>query len=569
MARSSPQFRSPLPDPGMSSSAALELFARHTLSSFREPASRHVIVIGAGISGLVAGQRLKAYGYKVTILEARDRCGGRICTEPNGVDLSSNYVDYVSHNPLLQLIRDFEIALDLLIPIKANSSISCPPSSSPLSLSWLNGGHTTIISRLSSALDIQYNTVVRSVNHQISQVVVGISSGQHLYCDAVVSTIPPPVLTSGLVLFQPPLSSTQMHGLAQVKMATLNNVIVEFPHVFWPIDGDVFTTSSGAQFHSLARTAKLPILIHSTSDPTFESVDVDRAVSIVMSHLASDFTGALPEPVSAIRTAWLADEFSFGAYPINSSLPVNGPMWWERTQIRSPLFFAGDACTRENQGNVQSAVSSGIVTSRLVHEFLGRSLMTLLAAPPPPLSVASNAASVLPLSLDSNSVSSPVPELSPSIFFQNSPTKFFPVSTPAPPSPPIIVSAAPPPSSTSSSLVAPAKFVDELPSDIFEPVDGYVSEASSRRHDPNLVHDRPHLSRAEKMIYKFIRHSVDKYETTLSTKQRKSIVRRATARVLAEWREKGSPDEYLNKGRKVRIINLVKKYAKQSSGPTG
>jgi polyamine oxidase len=42
---------------------------------------QHVIVVGAGISGLRAASVLQRHGIAVTILEGRpDRIGGRICT---------------------------------------------------------------------------------------------------------------------------------------------------------------------------------------------------------------------------------------------------------------------------------------------------------------------------------------------------------------------------------------------------------------------------------------------------------------------------------------------------------
>src|SRR6202166_4317131 len=42
------------------------------------PYPDHIVVIGAGAAGLMAARELGRAGRKVTILEARDRCGGRI-----------------------------------------------------------------------------------------------------------------------------------------------------------------------------------------------------------------------------------------------------------------------------------------------------------------------------------------------------------------------------------------------------------------------------------------------------------------------------------------------------------
>ena len=41
---------------------------------------RHVAIVGGGIAGLTAGMLLKEAGHRVTILEARNRLGGRINT---------------------------------------------------------------------------------------------------------------------------------------------------------------------------------------------------------------------------------------------------------------------------------------------------------------------------------------------------------------------------------------------------------------------------------------------------------------------------------------------------------
>src|SRR5271168_5159599 len=43
---------------------------------------RHILVVGAGAAGLMAARELVRAGKRVTIIEARDRCGGRIYPLP-------------------------------------------------------------------------------------------------------------------------------------------------------------------------------------------------------------------------------------------------------------------------------------------------------------------------------------------------------------------------------------------------------------------------------------------------------------------------------------------------------
>lgn len=51
-------------------------------------AGRRVLVLGAGIAGLVAAYELQAAGYEVELIEARDRPGGRCWTVRDGATLS-------------------------------------------------------------------------------------------------------------------------------------------------------------------------------------------------------------------------------------------------------------------------------------------------------------------------------------------------------------------------------------------------------------------------------------------------------------------------------------------------
>ncbi|KAJ9157317.1 amine oxidase [Pleurostoma richardsiae] len=74
-----------------------------------ESQQKHICVIGAGISGLRAASVLIQNGFHVTILEARDRIGGRICQSSRlgaAVDLGASWIHGTEGNPFVELARD-------------------------------------------------------------------------------------------------------------------------------------------------------------------------------------------------------------------------------------------------------------------------------------------------------------------------------------------------------------------------------------------------------------------------------------------------------------------------------
>lgn len=83
-----------------------------------------IIVVGAGLAGLVSGMRLQEAGHEVVVLEARDRVGGRVYTVRDGFE-DGQYADvgamilYEGQPNILELCQRFELDLTPMVTFGA------------------------------------------------------------------------------------------------------------------------------------------------------------------------------------------------------------------------------------------------------------------------------------------------------------------------------------------------------------------------------------------------------------------------------------------------------------------
>jgi monoamine oxidase len=92
------------------SSRVMKTSQYFTYAKDAAPRAQSVLVIGAGVAGLAAARTLSERGVAVTILEARDRIGGR-CWTVDGLDLGAHWIHGTEGNPLTNAARKLSLPI--------------------------------------------------------------------------------------------------------------------------------------------------------------------------------------------------------------------------------------------------------------------------------------------------------------------------------------------------------------------------------------------------------------------------------------------------------------------------
>lgn len=236
-----------------------------------------VIVIGAGAAGLAAARKLAALGIAVTVIEARDRIGGRVWTDTSWglpLDLGASWIHGVEGNPLTVLADRIDAARlptdydsyrvrndagaivrrrNLPRQFRDVTMIEHEFAADVGALSRrafsegediegedviFPGGYKQVLEILIDGYEVRLGTVVDRVE-VTDQAVKVRASDAGFTADAVLVTVPLGVLKSGNIAFDPPLSQSRQGAIERLGMGLLDKVYLRFGEVFWDADVDL------------------------------------------------------------------------------------------------------------------------------------------------------------------------------------------------------------------------------------------------------------------------------------------------------------------------------------------
>jgi monoamine oxidase len=359
--------------------------------------AKKIIVIGAGMSGLVAAYELVRVGHDVTILEARDRIGGRVLTIRS--PFSNNHFAEggaarikPSHNLTLGYANHFNLNLD---PFYATSGDYVNMSNGNREIisnnTYLNTSYGSILRNEylkirggsdllphsfynSSALNnkIYLGVPVTSIHQQNNNVTVQTSNGNQFIADRVLCTVPITVLNK--IQFTPPLSpekQTAMNG--GYRYAPSTRVYMQFQNRFWENESlngwgnsDIPEEIWQPTWDLAGSTGIIMSYLRWTAAQEMDALSEEERINYILSRWENIFPGAASSLQSGMSQSWAEEEWSKGAWasPTGSQ---DAALANHIGLAEDRIHFAGEHAS-DDHGWMQGALFSGLRAAAEINE---------------------------------------------------------------------------------------------------------------------------------------------------------------------------------------------------------
>ena len=363
----------------------------------RSPA-RKVLILGAGMAGLVAAYELSKLGHDVTVLEARTRPGGRVHTlrdpfsdglyaEAGAARIPDN------HDLTLKYVKEFALQLEPFYPRSLNAvrfdrgsreevpidgytdamskNFGGELGDRPERWSKIKGGSDLLPKAFAEKLagKIQYGAAVVKIEQDANQArVVFLSGGrqQTLTADSVVCTIPFSVLRN---IELPALSERKREIIKRTRYDAVSRVYLQTKKRFWEdkgLNGFAFTSGAIEIWQPTWNQPGMRGILMTYARPgeaeRITKLKESERIATTLKQLDSIFDGLRANFELGATKCWMEDEWSRGAWAF-----VGLGDFFTASSREGRIHFAGEHLSPWFSW-MQGALSSGLRVVKEIEE---------------------------------------------------------------------------------------------------------------------------------------------------------------------------------------------------------
>ena len=342
-----------------------------------------VIIIGAGLSGLLTAYRLKSAGIAVKIIEARSRAGGRINTvgEATPIEMGATWFGH-QHQNLKNLLKEIELAA-FKQNMDGSAIFEASPFSPPQRFEFppqdpsfrIVGGTGQLIQELLNfftAEEIFYNQQVKQIIVEEEQVMIRTESSMYL-ADKIICCIPPALLVN-TIEFTPELPEaffTEAKNTHTWMQESIKAGVV-YKEAFWK-DKKVSTIVSNQgpiiEYYDHSDFTESKFALCGFLHPDYGKLDRIEREKEVIDQLKRLFGREAGEYMEYEEVVWQKEKFT-NAKTGETFLPHqnNGHSIFQEPLYKGRIFISNSETSAVYGGYMEGAVYSANQTAKRIIE---------------------------------------------------------------------------------------------------------------------------------------------------------------------------------------------------------
>ena len=336
-----------------------------------------ILIIGAGLTGLLIANRLQKKAIPFVVLEANDQIGGRIRTHHSmdaaPVEMGATWLGK-KHTALNNLLKEFSI--EISEQVLGDKAIYEPMSISPPQLVQLPpnndpsfrivGGTDTLIHKLADGIEqssIKLSTIVNALEVEGNGVHV---KGENfsIMTEQVISTLPPNLLVNSINFgSEVPSTLREIASSTHTWMGESIKVALTFKDPFWRaenLSGTIFSNVGPIpEMYDHSNFEDDRYALKGFLNGSYFSLNKSERLELVLKQLHKYFGDKINDYLSYEETVWRNEKYIYTDYN-GHVLPHqnNGHIIYQQAFWDGKLIIAGSETAAEFPGYMEGAVRS-------------------------------------------------------------------------------------------------------------------------------------------------------------------------------------------------------------------